>query len=99
MGHPWMQIIADVTGKRIAPVRNPQEAGAVGVAMAAAVGLGIYKDFDSLKKVVAVDRVFVPQEQNREVYDFLYLSYKELYKDLKGFYRRLNRERCDRAQR
>jgi len=92
-----MQIIADVTGKRIAPVRNPQEAGAVGVAMAAAVGLGIYKDFDSLKRVVAVDRVFVPQEQNREVYDFLYLSYKELYKDLKGFYRRLNRERCDRA--
>ena len=95
LGHPWMQIMADVTGKRIAPVRNPQEAGAVGVAMTAAVGLGIYKDFDSLKKVVAVDRVFIPQEQNREVYDFLYCSYKDLYKNLKQFYKNLNKKRCD----
>jgi len=63
--------------------------------MTAAIGLGIYKNFDSLKKVVAVDRVFVPQDQNREVYDFLYCSYKELYKDLKGFYKRLNKQRCD----
>jgi autoinducer 2 (AI-2) kinase len=67
----------------------------VGVAMTAAVGLGIYKDFDSLKKVVAVDRVFVPQDKNREVYDFLYCSYKDLYKNLKQFYKNLNKQRCD----
>jgi xylulokinase len=95
LGHPWMQIIADVTGKRIEPVRNPQEAGAVGVAMAAAVGLGIYKDFDSLKKVVGVGYTFDPQPKNHEIYDFLYRSYRELYPDLKGFYKRLNQARCD----
>ncbi len=95
LGGPWMQIIADVTGKKIEPVRHAQEAGAVGVAMAAAVGLGIYKDFESLKKVVAVEHTFEPQVKNREVYDFLYCSFKELYPDLKGFYERLNKKRCD----
>jgi xylulokinase len=97
LGGPWMQIIADVTGKKIEPVHHAQEAGAVGVAMAAAVGLGIYKDFESLKKVVGVEHTFEPQAKNREIYDFLYCSYKELYPDLKGFYERLNRKRCDQV--
>ena len=92
-----MQIIADVTGKKIEPVCNPQEAGAVGVAMAAAVGLGIYKDFESLKKVVSVESTFEPQSKNRAVYDFLYHSFKELYPSLKGFYERINKQRCDQG--
>lgn len=97
MGHPWMQILADVTGKRIETVRNPQEAGAVGAAMTAAVGLGIYKDFESLKQVVSCDHAFERQPANREVYDFLYPMYKELYSDLKGFYTRINKERCEQV--
>ena len=92
-----MQIIADVTGKKIEPVCNPQEGGAVGVAMAAAVGLGIYKDFESLKKVVSVECTFKPQSKNREVYDFLFRSFKELYPSLKGFYERINKQRCDQG--
>jgi xylulokinase len=95
LGHPWMQILADVTGKRIQPVRNPQEAGAVGVAMTAAVGMGIYRDFESLKNVVVPEYTFEPQDKNKEVYDCLYRSFKELYPDLKGFYVRLNKRRCD----
>jgi len=97
LGHPWMQILADITGKRVETVHNPQEAGAVGVAMTAAIGLGIYKDFDSLKKVVTVDKAFEPRAENRQVYDFLYGSFHELYKDLKGFYTRINKERCDKV--
>ncbi len=97
LGHPWMQVLADVTGKRIEPVRNPQEAGAVGAAMTAAVGLGIYKDFESLKNVVTCDYTFEPRAANREVYDFLYARYKELYTDLKDFYTRINKERCEQV--
>jgi len=97
LGHPWMQILADVTGKRIEPVRNPQEAGAVGAAMTAAVGLGIYKDFESLKDIVSSEYSFEPRPANREVYDFLYLRYKELYTDLKDFYTRINKDRCEQA--
>jgi len=97
LGHPWMQILADVTGKKIQPVHNPQEAGAVGAAMTAAVGLGIYKDFESLKDVVSPEFTFEPRTANREVYDFLYLRYKELYTDLKDFYTRINKERCEQV--
>lgn len=94
LGHPWMQILADVTGKSIQPVRNPQEAGAVGVAMTAAVGLGIYPNFDSIKKVVGVEYTFEPQAKNRAIYDCLYGEYKGLYPSLRGFYARLNKQRC-----
>lgn len=98
LGHPWMQIIADVTGKRVETVHNPQEAGAVGIAMAAAVGLGIYKDFDSLKQVVTVDKTFIPQTQNRQIYDLLYSSFRELYPSLRKFYLKLNKQRTDEAE-
>ncbi len=97
LGAPWMQILADITDKRIETVYNPQEAGGVGVAMTAAVGLGIYKDFDSLKKVVAVEHAYEPRKENREIYDTLYKSYQELYGALKEFYTRLNKKRCDEA--
>jgi xylulokinase len=98
LGHPWMQIIADVTGRRVETVNNPQEAGAVGIAMAAAVGLGIYKDFDSLKKVVTVDKTFEPDPKNRAIYDLLFNGFKELYVDLKSFYFKLNKQRTDEAE-
>jgi xylulokinase len=98
LGHPWMQIIADVTGKKVETVYNPQEAGGIGIAMAAAVGLGIYKDFDALKNVVSVDRTFIPQPKNRPIYDLLYSSFRDLYGDLRGFYLKLNKQRTDEAE-
>jgi len=94
---PWMQILADVTKRRVEAVANPQEAGAVGAALVAGVGLGIYRDFASLKKVVRIDGVFQPQAQNSEVYDSLFDAYKEVYRSLRQFYSKLNRERFNRS--
>nr|HID13311.1 hypothetical protein [Anaerolineae bacterium] len=92
-GAPWMQIIADVTGRRVETVVNPQEAGAVGAALTAAVGLGLYPDFEALKKVVRVEREFEPQPGNAEVYDVLFRAYKRLYRSLRDLYREVNRVR------
>ncbi|MBM4451937.1 MAG: xylulose kinase, partial [Chloroflexi bacterium] len=94
-GCPWMQIIADVTNRRIESVHDPQEAGAVGVALVAAVGLGIYPDFNSLKKVVKVEKVFEPKPQNLEIYDSLFQAYKEAYSSLRSYYMKLNKKRID----
>jgi xylulokinase len=91
---PLMQILADVTQRKAETVRYPQEAGAVGAAMVAAVGLGIYPDFEALKKVVSVDKAFEPEPKNREIYDSLYKSYQEAYASLRGFYKRLNERRA-----
>jgi len=90
---PLMQILADVTQRKAETVRYPQEAGAVGAAMVAAVGLGIYPNFEALKKVVNVGKAFEPEEKNREIYDSLYRFYQEAYSSLRGFYKRLNERR------
>jgi len=95
---PWMQILSDVTSRRVETVRNPQEAGAVGAALIAAIGLGVYPGFEALKEVVKVERALDPQEENRGVYDSLFRSYKEAYRSLRDFYKRLNRERTGEAR-
>ena len=92
---PWMHILADVTHRTVETVRDPQEGGAVGAALIAAVGLGIYPDFEALRRVVGVDQVFEPQAQNRAVYDSLYQTYRDAYTSLRGFYKRLNQTRRD----
>jgi len=92
-GAPWMQIIADVTGRRVETIANPQEAGAVGAALTAGIGLGLYADFEALKKVVRVEREFEPQAANAEVYDVLYRAYRRVYSSLRGLYREVNEVR------
>jgi xylulokinase len=89
----WMQILADVTHRRIETVREPMEAGARGVALVAAAGMGVYPGFESLKKVVKLARVYQPQKKNEKTYDFIYQSYKQVYANLREFYRQLNSQR------
>lgn len=97
-GGPWMQIIADVTGRKVEVVAHPMEAGAVGVALTAAVGEGMYPDFMSLKKVVHVEREFEPQPCNDTCYCELYLVYKRLYTSLRSLYHDVNETRFKRCQ-
>jgi xylulokinase len=92
-GAPWMQIIADVIGRRVETVANPREAGAVGAALTAAIGLGLYSDFDALKKVVRVEREFEPRADNADVYNVLYDAYRRLYGSLRNLYREVNKVR------
>ena len=93
-----MQIIADVTGKRIETVSNPLEAGAVGAALIAAIGLGIYSDFAALKDVIKVTHTFEPQPDHVKVYDCLFSAYKKVYRSLKAVYREVNEERFSEAK-
>jgi xylulokinase len=92
-GAPWMQIIADVTGRQVESVAHPQEAGAVGIALTVAVGLGLYPDFEALSKVVRVEGEFEPQACNAECYEDLYRTYRRLYGCLRGLYREVNEKR------
>ncbi len=92
-GGPWMQIIADVTGRRVEVVAHPMEAGGVGAALTAAVGLGIYPDFNSLKKVIRVEKVFEPQACNDQCYNALYRTYRRIYHCLHNLYHEVNEVR------
>jgi xylulokinase len=89
-GAPWMQIIADVTGRQVETVAHAQEAGAVGMALVAAVGLGLYPSVESLKGIIPVERQFAPQACNAQVYNTLYRAYRRLYTCLRDLYREVN---------
>ena len=89
----WMQIIADITGKTFSVVRDPRNAGAVGAAVVALIGLGELSGFSAAKDFVKVEKRYKPDEANRKVYDELFDDYKRVYHSLKDAYIKANGER------
>jgi len=89
----WMQILADVTGRKISVVENPRNAGAVGAAVVALIGLGELPDFASAKKFVHIAQIFTPDPANQAVYDGLFAQYQQLYRSLSGLYQQANGRR------
>ena len=86
----WMTVLADATGRRVEAMADPQEAGALGVALAVAVGLGIFSDYKQIKNVLKVHRTFEPDPATRPTYDTLYSEFRALYPHLSKSCRRLN---------
>jgi FGGY-family pentulose kinase len=75
----WLQIHADIL-KRPIHLARESEACALGSAMAAAVGAGIYADFDeAARTMVAIERVVEPNAENAGPYDELFGRYVDLY--------------------
>ena len=89
----WSQIVADVTGKIIRRMVLPREVGVRGAAMIGAVALGVYKSFEEAAERIAVEKIFKPNEDNHRFYRKMFEEFKKIYKQNKGIYRRLNRER------
>jgi xylulokinase len=78
----WNQIQADVYNKSIETVRC-EEATALGAAMFAAIGAGVYKDVhEAIDNMVQVKYRLDPIQENVAVYEELYKIYCELYEDL-----------------
>ncbi len=86
----WMQVIADVTGRRVDAVSDPQQAGAVGCALA--VALGVLSDYKEIKKVVRVRRSFEPRSLLQPRYDRLFRVFQDTYPALSRAGRALNRD-------
>lgn len=86
----WMRIMADATGRRVEAMADPQEAGALGCALAVAVGLGIFRDYKHIKDVLKIRKTFEPDPAARAPYDLLYSEFRALYPCLSASCRRLN---------
>ncbi len=82
----WMQIIADITGKNFAVVKDPRNAGAVGVAVVALIGLGELPGFDAARDFVRIEKRYKPNPENKAIYDSLFEDYKNIYRSLKKAY-------------
>ncbi len=89
----WMQIIADITGTEFSVVENPRNAGAVGGAIIAMIGLGVLKDFSSAYEFAKVSNTYVPNMANHLVYKEMFESYKDVYYGLRAAYKKANGKR------
>jgi xylulokinase len=87
----WCQIMADVTGKTVETIEEPQNAGALGAAVVTAVGLKIFKDFDEAKKMIPVKGIYSPREKYKVVYDRNYAVFKSLYANNRKAFHLLNK--------
>ena len=85
----WSQIKADVTGKPIA-IPEITEAGALGSAMLAGIGIGVFKDYkDAAKKLVRITETIKPDMDNHNSYNKQFEIYKKLYPLLKKTFHQL----------
>ena len=83
---PWMQAMADILGVRIEVPKNPQHAGAVGGAYCALIGLGQLRDFSEADEKISAEKVFLPREEYRDLYDRQYIIFREIYPRLRDLF-------------
>lgn len=75
----WCQILADVLGVKV-KVPKVKEATALGAAICAGVGAGIYESIGSASSALVVwDKEYIPNSENQSIYDNLYKSWRQMY--------------------
>jgi len=86
----WRQIQADIFNKEISMTHSIEPA-AMGAAILAGIGVGIYKDVeDGCRKVVKLkEEKTKPIPENVDMYNKRFEIYKYLYQDLKEDFKRL----------
>ncbi|XPV68249.1 MAG: autoinducer-2 kinase [Halarcobacter sp.] len=78
-GKLWSQTLADVTGCKI-KIPKVTEATALGAAMSAGVGAGIYKDLQTAaRELVVWDKEYLPNMENKKIYDGIKEKWQEVY--------------------
>jgi xylulokinase len=79
----WTQMKSDVTGKEII-VPSAGTATALGAAILAGVGTGLYSSFqEAADRTISVKAAYVPNKENSDVYHRGYEKYLKLYENLK----------------
>jgi len=79
-GALWSQILADVTGYKV-KIPKVTEATALGAAMAAGVGVGIYGSLEEAsEKLVEWDREYLPNNLNFAEYNVIHKRWLDVYK-------------------
>jgi len=85
----WCQIHADVLDRTIRQVRDPIRAGLRGAAFLACVALGL-TTFDKIADEIQIANTFMPNPDNRKVYDDMFKEFVNLYRRNRPIYARLN---------
>jgi xylulokinase len=85
----WRSMLADLYGCQV-KTASSKEGPALGVALLAAVGAGIYSSVpEACKAVVKTDKIQQPDAQRSEEYEKFYQLYTEIYPALKAQFAKL----------
>ena len=84
------QRLADITGRTIEVVANPQNVGAVGAAAVMAAGLGLIAGLDAVAPLIPPAARYVPDPARSAAYQPCYAVFKNLYRANRKNFRALN---------
>ena len=84
------QMLADITGRQIETVSNPQEVGAIGTALVVAAGIRGEDVLELARRLVKVDHIYVPDSGKKEIYERNYKVFKDLYKSNARNFKNIN---------
>ncbi|NLM05451.1 MAG: carbohydrate kinase [Tissierellia bacterium] len=84
------QILADIIGKTVVTVKDPQNVGAVGAAIIALKGANPEMSAEGLIEKIEIKDTYKPNPDNKAVYDKNYEVFKKLYKNNKELFADLN---------
>ena len=85
----WSQILADVTGATMS-VPAGSQFGALGAAITAGVGIGLYSDYEmAARRCVRIERVHRPATERCAIYDERFRLYVDLIDAMQPFWPRL----------
>jgi len=65
LNNTWMQIIADVTGRKVLTTSQPKNAGALGAAMCAMVGSKTLNSFEEINKIIVAKQQYDTYKENK----------------------------------
>lgn len=75
----WMQLKADLIGKRIKTLKN-SDSTPIGAGMLAGVAQGNFKNLqEASDRLVEFSTIYVPNEKNKKKYDDMYQFYRDMY--------------------
>jgi len=81
------RLLADCTGRAVETVASPQNAGSVGAAALAAVGMGVIPFLREVKGLVPAAKTYLPDAAKKIEYDKYYNIYKQMYGANKKLFR------------
>lgn len=84
------QILADILQRPVETIPQPQNVGAAGAALVAAIGLGASSGFSEAAERIQADRRYEPRAESRTVHERNYQVFKTLYRQNKAAFAALN---------
>jgi xylulokinase len=76
----WNKMMSSIYDRPVKIPASPKQATSLGAAIAAAVGAGLFPDYESASSLVQFERNYRPDPSRSGVYEHVFREYQSLYK-------------------